>query len=87
MQTTISGASDIGPVIRAARKARRMRQDDAAGSLGVSENFLGKIERGGTNLQWDKLFEVLSGLGIRVILDVPEEAQDYLRSQSRTARG
>jgi transcriptional regulator with XRE-family HTH domain len=33
-------------VVRASRKAQKIRQDDAAGSIGVSENFLGKVERG-----------------------------------------
>jgi len=68
----------IGKVIRATRKAQNLRQDDAAGSIGVSENFLGKIERGGSSVQWGKLFQVLEGLGIRVVLDVPEEVAVYL---------
>lgn len=83
MKRTISEASEIGQVVRAARKVRGIRQDDAAGSLGVSENFLGKIERGGDSVQWDKLFEVLTGLGIRVILDMPQEAHAYLTKEER----
>ncbi|MES2885355.1 MAG: helix-turn-helix domain-containing protein [Pseudomonadota bacterium] len=78
MKTTIHTAAEIGPVIRAVRKSSGLRQDDAAGSLGVSENFLGKIERGGHSLRWDKLFEVLTGLGIRVVLDIPDPAQPPL---------
>ena len=61
------------------RKAQKIRQYDAAGSIGVSENFLGKIERGGESVQWGKLFQVLEGLGVRVIVDVPEIVSDYLR--------
>lgn len=72
MQIPIPNAKAIGPVVRASRKAQRIRQDDAAGSIGVSENFLGKIERGGETAQWGKLFQVLEGLGVRVILDVPD---------------
>lgn len=72
MRLPIDNAAAIGKVVRASRKAQKIRQDDAAGSIGVSENFLGKIERGSESVQWGKLFQVLEGLGVRVILDVPE---------------
>lgn len=72
MRIPINNAAALGKVVRASRKAQKIRQDDAAGSIGVSENFLGKIERGGETVQWGKLFQVLDGLGIRVIVDVPE---------------
>ena len=72
MKIPIANAAAIGKVVRASRKAQKIRQDDAAGSIGVSENFLGKIERGSESVQWGKLFQVLEGLGIRVVVDVPE---------------
>jgi transcriptional regulator with XRE-family HTH domain len=72
MKIPINNAAAIGKVVRASRKALKMRQDDAAGSIGVSENFLGKIERGSETVQWGKLFQVLEGLGVRVMVDVPE---------------
>ncbi|GLR27494.1 helix-turn-helix domain-containing protein [Limnobacter litoralis] len=73
MQIKIDDPSALGPIVRAYRKAQKMRQDDAADSIGVSENFLGKVERGSDAVQWGKLFQVLHGLGIYVILDVPED--------------
>lgn len=72
MKVSINNAAAIGNVVRASRKAQKIRQDDAAGSIGVSENFLGKVERGGETVQWGKLFQVLEGLGIRVMVDVPD---------------
>jgi transcriptional regulator with XRE-family HTH domain len=78
MKIPIDNAAAIGKVVRASRKAQKIRQDDAAGSIGVSENFLGKIERGGESVQWGKLFQVLEGLGIRVMVDVPESVVAYL---------
>lgn len=78
MKIPINNAAAIGEVVRASRKAQKIRQDDAAGSIGVSENFLGKIERGSESVQWGKLFQVLEGLGIRVMLDVPENVATYL---------
>ena len=79
MKLPIDNAAAIGKVVRASRKAQKIRQDDAAGSIGVSENFLGKVERGGESVQWGKLFQVLNGLGIRVVLDLPESVAEYLQ--------
>jgi transcriptional regulator with XRE-family HTH domain len=67
--------------VRATRKTQRIRQDDAAGSIGVSESFLGKIERGADGVQWGKLFQVLQGLGVRVVLDVPDEVAKRLDAE------
>ncbi len=71
----LKNAADLGALVRQARKAQALRQDDAAGSLGVSENFLGKVERGGETVQWGKLFQVLEGLGVRLIVDLPPEVE------------
>jgi transcriptional regulator with XRE-family HTH domain len=73
MRHPLKTAADLGHLVRAARKAQGIRQDDAAGSIGVSENFLGKVERGDTSVQWGKLFAVLDGLGIQLSVDVPAE--------------
>lgn len=78
MKIPIDNAATIGRVVRASRKAQKIRQDDAAGSIGVSENFLGKVERGTESVQWGKLFQVLEGLGVRVMVDVPESVAAYL---------
>ena len=84
MKIAIDNAAGIGPVVRACRKAQGIRQDDAAGSIGVSENFLGKIERGRESVHWGKLFQVLDGLGIRVMVDVPESVAAHLPVAVRT---
>lgn len=78
MKIPIDNAGTIGRLVRASRKAQKIRQDDAAGSIGVSENFLGKIERGSVSVQWGKLFQVLEGLGIRVTVDVPDGVAAHL---------
>lgn len=75
MQVLLKNAADLGALVRQARKAQALRQDDAAGGLGVSENFLGKVERGGETVQWGKLFQVLEGLGVRLIVDLPPEVE------------
>ena len=82
MKVPIENTAAIGKVVGARRQAQKIRQDDAAGSIGVSENFLGKIERGSESVQWGKLFQVLEGLGVRVMLDVPESVAAYLNESA-----
>ena len=81
MHIPLDQASILGAVVRATRKTQKIRQDDAAGSIGVSENFLGKIERGAERVQWGKLFQVLQGLGVRVMLDVPDDVAERLDAE------
>lgn len=81
MHIPLENAAAIGKVVRASRKAQKIRQDDTAGSIGVSENFLGKVERGSESVHWGKLFQVLQGLGIRVLVDVPETVAARLNDQ------
>ena len=78
MKIPVDNAAAIGKLVRASRKAQKIRQDDAAGSIGVSENFLGKVERGSESVHWGKLFQVLDGLGIKLVVDVPESVASYL---------
>ncbi|AQW29398.1 helix-turn-helix domain-containing protein [Ralstonia syzygii subsp. celebesensis] len=91
MKHSIGSPSEIGAVIRAARKAQKLRQDDAAGSVGVSESFMVKVERGAETVQWGKLFQILEGLGARVTVDIPEASPELLskeitRAQERSDR-
>ncbi|TCW84375.1 transcriptional regulator [Burkholderia sp. SRS-46] len=85
MRYTIEQASDIGGVIRAARKVQNLRQDDAAGSVGVSESFMVKAERGADTVQWGKLFQILQGLGVRLVVDIPDADDALLERQSAQA--
>lgn len=74
MFVKIDSATRLGQVVRAVRKDQKLRQDDASGSVGVSENFLGKLERGGDTVQLGKALQVLSELGIVLYADVTEAA-------------
>jgi transcriptional regulator with XRE-family HTH domain len=93
MKFEIDSPEKLGTIIRASRKAMGLRQDDAAGSIGVSENFLGKVERGGETVQWGKLFQVMKELGLIVTVEVPEELSvstqnhlQHLRNKSAHSR-
>ncbi|WP_175837658.1 helix-turn-helix domain-containing protein [Burkholderia anthina] len=86
MQHPIEQASDLGGVIRAARKARKWRQNDAAEHAGVSESFMVKAERGADTVQWAKVFGLLQGLGVRVIVELPDAGGDLLERETARAR-
>ncbi len=81
MKIHLKKASEIGNIVRTSRKHQQIRQDDAAGVIGVSENFLGKVEKGNDSVQWGKLFQVMDGLGIHVYVDVPENIYNILQEQ------
>jgi transcriptional regulator with XRE-family HTH domain len=94
MNVSLSEAQRMDPIVRAVRKAQQLRQDDTAMTLSVSENFLGKVERGNVSVQWGKVFQVLEGLGIEVTLNLPavtreDEARlrDALRKQGVSVAG
>ena len=84
MHIRINSAESLGKIVRAARKDQRLRQDDAAGSVGVSENFLAKLERGGETVQLGKVLRVLEELGIRLSADVTESVAARLDSPDGT---
>lgn len=84
MRFLLKSPDQIGSVVRAVRKAQGLRQDDAAGYMKVSENFLGKVENSVPTVQWAKLFSILDGLGIHVVLDVDDRLADKVLSRLRT---
>ncbi len=87
MKIPLKSYDDLGPLVRATRKHQGMRQDDTAEGIGVSENFLAKVERGGGTVQWQKLFQVLDELGIRVEVDVPDAAMQLLQAKANKRGG
>ena len=61
MKIAIDNAALIGKIVCDSRKTQKIRQDDAAGSIGVSGNFLGKVERGSQILRNCSLWIKFSG--------------------------
>lgn len=84
-QRTIRNTQELGRVVRAVRKSQGVRQDDTAGSIGVSENFLAKVEHGGERAQLGKVLQVLHELGIEIVLKFPESAQGMLQEMESRA--
>jgi len=86
MKVRLDNPEALGRLVKATRKYQGLRQDVTADGIGVSENFLGKIERGGTTVQWGKLFHVLSELGLHVEIDIPDKVISAMAERERKAR-
>lgn len=62
---------EFGAVIRQARLAQGLRQDQLAAAAGVGVRFLIELERGKTTTQLGKALAVLDALGARVHIATP----------------
>lgn len=80
MKISIDSVDALGDAVWAVRKARRLRQDDTAGAAGVSHVFVRDVERGKPTVQLGRVLQLLSELGIEVLIDLPEGTeQAYLQ--------
>lgn len=78
----IQSVAAFGQVVRAVRKAGGVRQDDVAGSVGVSHVYLRDLEHGKETVQMGRALQVLAELGIRMELEIPDEAFERLQSDA-----
>lgn len=70
----IRDAADIGTLARQLRKRQGIRQDDMAAIIDASHVFLRDVELGKGTVQLGKVLRLLDELGVRVHLEVPEDA-------------
>ena len=62
---------DIGALVRSARKAQRLRQDELAGAAGVGLRFVVDLEAGKPTAQIGKTLQVLQALGCTIDVRPP----------------
>lgn len=62
----ITNAEDIGRIIKQKRKDDGLTLEEAAAVCGVSYPFLSALENGKETVRFDKLLQVLQGLGIEL---------------------
>ena len=74
MKILINTPQEVGRLVRAARKVEHLRQDDAAGAIGVSNVFLWQMEKGAPGVRLDNLLQVCRALGIQLSAEVSDEA-------------
>ncbi len=58
---------DIGPALKAMRKARRLKQFEVAQKIGRSEPSISRLERAGSNPQVSNLLSYLDALGANLL--------------------
>lgn len=81
----ITNVADLGQVVRAVRKTSGLRQDDLAGSAGVSHVYMRDLERGKATAQIGLALQVLAELGIDLVLDIPDGAYERLQTEKKQA--
>lgn len=59
---------DLADAIRELRRERGMTQEELAEWIGVHRNYIGQLERGDMSAQLERTLEVLSLLGVDVVL-------------------
>ena len=68
IHTPAKDPTEIGKIVRQARKQTGLRQAQAAALCGVGTRFLSDLENGKTTLHLGKVIKVLHGFGLRVII-------------------
>jgi len=81
MQTAIHSVSELGLVIRAVRRASKVRLDDLAATAGVSKQFASDVEYGKSTVQLGLVLKLLCELGVPLSLDIPRDAEAELAAQ------
>ena len=66
MNTRIRNTEGLGRVVREARKAQKLSQDDLAGMAGTGRRFIVDLEKGKETVQFGKVLRVLATLGVSV---------------------
>ena len=66
-------SAEIGAIIRTARKAQNLRQDELAGAAGVGLRFIVDLEAGKPSAQIGKTLQVLEALGCELEITPPPE--------------
>jgi y4mF family transcriptional regulator len=64
----VTSTLELGKIARAARKKQGLTQLDVAGLAGKSNRFLIDLERGKETLQMQMVIDVLSLLGLELII-------------------
>jgi len=64
MDHRIPDTNDLGHIIRDARKAQGLTQDQLAGMTGTGRRFISELENGKDTAQLGKVLLVLAALGI-----------------------
>lgn len=68
MKQVLTTSRQLGPLIAARRKARKLSQKEVATKLGISQNWLSEVETDASTLPIKRLLDVLNVLGLDLVL-------------------
>ena len=68
----IANPAELGAALRAARRARGLRLEDAALGAGVGVRFLSELERGKPTARLAETLRVAVSRGLRVTIEDPD---------------
>jgi HTH-type transcriptional regulator/antitoxin HipB len=74
--TNITDATELGAVVRAARRARGLRLEDVALGAGVGVRFVSELERGKSTARLGETLRVVASLGLPLTIGDPDESAD-----------
>lgn len=63
--------TELGTLVRKARRAAGLRQEELAGAANVGARFIVELEAGKPTAQIGKTLAVLNALGCRVVVELP----------------
>jgi HTH-type transcriptional regulator/antitoxin HipB len=66
--TVVHSAADLGELVRERRHVLALKQTDVAGLGGTGNRFIIELERGKPTVQLQKALDVLSLLGLEVVV-------------------
>jgi transcriptional regulator with XRE-family HTH domain len=62
----VPSAKDLfGKQVKILRLERRLSQEKLAGMCAVHRNYIGRVERGKTNIKFDRVMKLAGGLKVR----------------------
>ena len=65
--TKVSRAADVGSIVRSARKALALNQQEFADLAGVGRRFVSELESGKSSLEFDKVLRCCAAAGIDIL--------------------
>lgn len=81
MKLPLQTVEDAGLAIRALRKQAAIRIDDFALTAQVSKQFMTDLENGKATIQMGKALALLQGLGVKVIMELPDTAEKAVAAE------
>ncbi len=81
MHIPLTSVQSAGVAIRVLRKRAGIRIDDFALTAGVSKQFMTDLENGKDTVRMGTVLHLLQRMGLRVSLDMPEEAMALFQAE------